>query len=261
MADSISFDRAADFYDETRGFPSGVETPVMALIAQAGDLTPENRILEIGIGTGRIALPLARFTGARVYGGDISMGMMARLLAKRADEVVHPTQADAAALPFASRTFDRVIVSHVFHLVHDVDTVLNELARTLKPDGRLLHCWHTNDQTLAGARQAAASVIQSEARRTTNWRRGFNALDENGWVQQGAPLTMRYVTREKPSRLLEQYRSRCWSSTWYISDEDIDRGYEAMHTYLTDTYGTLDAPIEVDHVYSVAVYTPPSAHS
>ncbi len=36
--DSVSFDRAADFYDETRGFPPGQDAPVAALIAEAAAL-------------------------------------------------------------------------------------------------------------------------------------------------------------------------------------------------------------------------------
>jgi ubiquinone/menaquinone biosynthesis C-methylase UbiE len=67
---SVAFDRAAHFYDDTRGFPAGEDRAVAALISQAGGLTATSRILEIGIGTGRIALPLASHVGA-IYGVDI----------------------------------------------------------------------------------------------------------------------------------------------------------------------------------------------
>ena len=38
MAKSIPFDRAVDYYDETRGFPAGQETSVAALMAEVGGL-------------------------------------------------------------------------------------------------------------------------------------------------------------------------------------------------------------------------------
>jgi hypothetical protein len=50
--DSVTFNQAADFYDETRGFPPGEEAHVGALVARAGQLTRTSRVLEVGIGTG-----------------------------------------------------------------------------------------------------------------------------------------------------------------------------------------------------------------
>jgi ubiquinone/menaquinone biosynthesis C-methylase UbiE len=69
-SDSVVFDRAASFYDETRGFPPGEERSIAALISRVGHLGPDSRVFEIGIGTGRIALPLARHVRA-VYGIDL----------------------------------------------------------------------------------------------------------------------------------------------------------------------------------------------
>ena len=51
MTDSIAFDHAADFYDETRSFPPGVADRVGALFRDAGNLTPNSRVIEVGIGT------------------------------------------------------------------------------------------------------------------------------------------------------------------------------------------------------------------
>jgi hypothetical protein len=44
---SVVFDRAADYYDETRGFPPGEETGAAAQFAQAGNLTRQSRVLEV----------------------------------------------------------------------------------------------------------------------------------------------------------------------------------------------------------------------
>ena len=97
---SVSFDRAAEYYDETRGFPPGQEQPVAALMAQAGGLNSTSRVLEIGIGTGRIALPLALHVG-EVVGVDLSRPMLNRLRAKQTTEPVEVTvgDADSIALP------------------------------------------------------------------------------------------------------------------------------------------------------------------
>ena len=51
MNSSVAFDRAAEYYDQTRGYPPGEEKGVAAIIAQAGNLKADSRVLEIGIGT------------------------------------------------------------------------------------------------------------------------------------------------------------------------------------------------------------------
>src|SRR5262245_40719864 len=111
VLNSIAFDRAADYYDETRGFPPGEEQTAAALISQTGGLTPASKVIEIGVGTGRIALPLARYVGA-YFGVDISRPMMARLRAKQNGEPISLVEGDATRLPFASHSFDAAVAVH-----------------------------------------------------------------------------------------------------------------------------------------------------
>ena len=78
--DSTSFDPVADFYDESAApmFADSVVTPVVDLLAQ---LAGSGRALELGIGTGRIALPLAA-RGVPVGGIDASVRMVEKLREK-----------------------------------------------------------------------------------------------------------------------------------------------------------------------------------
>ena len=138
--DSIPFDRAVDYYDQTRGFPPGVERDVALLLARLGALDGSSRVLEVGVGTGRIALPLAAHAGA-IYGLDLSRPMMERLRSKQQDERVFLVQGDACRLPYPAATFHATIAVHVFHLIRDWRTVVNEIARVLRPDGRLISAW------------------------------------------------------------------------------------------------------------------------
>jgi SAM-dependent methyltransferase len=87
-------ERVAERYDETTTemFDPAVVEPTVDFLAElAGDGTA----LELGIGTGRIALPLAR-RGVRVHGIDLSEAMVARLRAKPGAEQIEVTIGDFA---------------------------------------------------------------------------------------------------------------------------------------------------------------------
>ena len=77
--------RVAATYDEDKEMfdPQAVEPAVNFL----ADLAGAGKALEFGIGTGRIALPLAR-KGVRVYGIDLSQPMIDRLAAKAGAAVI-----------------------------------------------------------------------------------------------------------------------------------------------------------------------------
>ena len=137
---SVNFDRAADFYDQTRQLPTGlVQVGLPALLAAAG---PAGRLLEVGVGTGRIAGPLWE-RGARLVGCDISTAMLGRLRAKHPGAPV--TRGNAHHLPFASAQFQVVVTIHVLHLVGDWRATLREIRRVLAPGGRYAINGHTGD--------------------------------------------------------------------------------------------------------------------
>jgi ubiquinone/menaquinone biosynthesis C-methylase UbiE len=68
----VVFDRATSFYDATRGFPPGVAEQVRDQIARCTGAGRSTRLLEIGVGTGRIALPFLQI-GADYTGADLSL--------------------------------------------------------------------------------------------------------------------------------------------------------------------------------------------
>jgi SAM-dependent methyltransferase len=88
-------ERVAATYDESSAemFEPGV---VGAAVGVLAELAGGGRALELGIGTGRIALPLAR-RGIPVHGLDLSRAMVARLRAKPGGEAIGITIGDFAA--------------------------------------------------------------------------------------------------------------------------------------------------------------------
>ncbi|HEV2088369.1 MAG TPA: class I SAM-dependent methyltransferase [Cryptosporangiaceae bacterium] len=108
------------------------------LVAHTPDVAA---VLEVGAGTGTLwttnldRLPMAWW----VWLTDLSPGMVAEMCAA-VDGVPQliVAEADAADLPLGEHAFDTVVANHVLHHVSDPCAVLAELARVLRPGGRLL---------------------------------------------------------------------------------------------------------------------------
>lgn len=108
------------------------------LAPQAGE-----RILEIGPGTGYYTLDLASWLapGGTLEIFDIQQEMldhtMGRIAERGLDNVV-ATQGDAASLPYADDSFDAVVLITVLGEIPDREAAMSEIARVLKPGGRLV---------------------------------------------------------------------------------------------------------------------------
>jgi SAM-dependent methyltransferase len=134
-------DAIADLYDGwvTTGGRHG-EGPTEAAVRFLAGLAPGGTALELGVGTGRVALPLAGH-GLAVHGVDASEQMLARLRAKPGGADLPVTLGDFADVPVAG-TFDLIyVVASTFYGLPDQETQLRCLrgvAAHLTPAGRLV---------------------------------------------------------------------------------------------------------------------------
>jgi SAM-dependent methyltransferase len=127
---SISFEPLASVYDETRGGLERAEGFVRDLVPHL--VGP--RVVEVGIGTGAVALALEQLTGLRAVGVDISPAMLAIAMQRIGRRVAI---GDACCLPFPDACVDSLIVVWLLQLVPDIAAVLAELRRVVRPGGRL----------------------------------------------------------------------------------------------------------------------------
>jgi ubiquinone/menaquinone biosynthesis C-methylase UbiE len=119
----------------------GVDRARHVLIAQS-QLEPGFRVLDVGCGTGTLALQIARtHPEVQVTGVDPDPKALARARrkAERAGAAVHFDEAFAHALPYPESHFDRVFSSFMFHHLERTakQSMLAEVRRVLTPGGRL----------------------------------------------------------------------------------------------------------------------------
>lgn len=136
---SALYDQIAGVYDQTRQLPPWLPDRLadVALTLIGGG--QPSRILEVGVGTGRVACGFLRPGLVSQYVGvDVSARMLAEL-DRKFGSAVTPVLGDASALPFDNATFDSVLSCHVLQMVPDLTAVLTEIRRVLRPGGAYLH--------------------------------------------------------------------------------------------------------------------------
>jgi ubiquinone/menaquinone biosynthesis C-methylase UbiE len=101
------------------------------------------RILEVGVGTGYYSLDLAEWVGGsgRVELFDLQREMLDHVM-KRAEERgltnLVPTQGGATDLPYDDDSMDAVVLTAVLGEIPDREAAIREIARVLRPGGRLI---------------------------------------------------------------------------------------------------------------------------
>jgi SAM-dependent methyltransferase len=235
---SVSFDRAAEYYDATRSMTPAAAAEVTATLAEA--LIGHGPVLEIGVGTGRIALPLAA-TGLDVVGIDLAAPMLRKLQAKGTDVPV--ARADCTALPFPDDSFGSVIASHVFHLVPEWRDATLEVLRVLRPDGVFL--WARGGHGAPGEAAAAAFAKAAGLDRVPAGLDEVEGLDaylrsrhwKGDWLPEVADD--REITFDQ---MIELMASGQLGWTWSATDEERARGAEATRAWAVEQSEDLHAP-------------------
>ncbi len=114
------------------------------------DLGPGDRVLDVACGRGLSAVHLAQSFGCHVTGLDYGPENVAAAQTHAQEQGVaqltHFRQGDAEGLPFEAATFDAVVSECSFCTFPDKTTAAAEMARVLKPGGRL----GLSDMTLSG---------------------------------------------------------------------------------------------------------------
>ena len=136
----------ADFVRDQYATTARLETRMAVRRPDADGRTPQDvalatlaavkpaRLLEVGPGTGAFAARCARELRCHVIALDTSADMVAATRARSVEAVL----GDVQDLPFDDGSFDAAVAAWMLYHVPGRDRALGELARVLRPDGRLV---------------------------------------------------------------------------------------------------------------------------
>ncbi|HET6691137.1 MAG TPA: class I SAM-dependent methyltransferase [Miltoncostaeaceae bacterium] len=115
--------------------------PLGPVAVEAADIGAGDEVLDVAAGTGNASIPAAA-TGARVTGLDIAPGLLATARARAAEAGVTATfvEGDAEDLPFPDASFDVVTSTLGIQFAPHHERTAAELARVLRPGGRMALC-------------------------------------------------------------------------------------------------------------------------
>ncbi len=245
------FDRAADVYDQTRGFPPGVGDRVAAALVDFVGLKPDDLILEIGIGTGRIAKPLAVALGPthHLTGVDLSRKMMDRLVETLPPGIRRPdlVEADALCLPFPPQTFRAILIVHVLHLIRKWQTLIAEVNRVGVRGGVFVGGWNDHPPESSGERIskkfreiAAAHGVPLEQQGIPNFE---DLLPHMPGARPDSVVAAEWTLDRAPRLALQSIAERHFSSSWIVPDEIFPAVLADMQAWAENEWPDLDRAI------------------
>lgn len=253
-------DRVAVQYDALRGHPPGIAPRIgEALTRLVGEGAT---ILEVGVGTGRIALPTVA-AGGRVVGVDLSAEML-RALAGRDLPQLALVRGDITCLPFCDNAFDAAICVHVLHLV-DSRVVLADLLRLVRPGGVIIlgRDW-VDPASFAGAmrnefRQAVVDLAESidfptGARGLVQQLLELGADALSGGEEQTA---VEWQTSLSPRQVLDGIRSRDDAESWVLPDDLLRRVMARLDAYAASHWNDLDSTTAVTRRFVYSLFRVP----
>lgn len=242
-----SFEPMADSYDRTRVIPDKAREEIARVVAREAGLAGGGLFLDAGVGTGRLAVPLARRHPGQVVGIDIAPAMLARVGEKDGASGLSLVQGDLQRLPFAAGTFQAAMMVHILHLIEQWPLVLQEARRVLAPkDGvlflgveqggrsRLVDFYYERARArrlLAASVGSASLAPVLAALRRPAFSGGFGAN-----VSQLSTPSLHWERVVPVAQTYDALASRTYSQMWSIPDAAHDELLSELTDYAARTF-------------------------
>lgn len=127
----VNYNEISKTYDNVRN----EEKSILDLFLKELNVTNTTRILDFGCGTGNYTDAMQKQSNAQVYGVEPSDGMREKAIAKNPNIVF--VKGNHENIPFEDNFFDFVYMTDVIHHIPNLGIMFSEIARVLKPNGKL----------------------------------------------------------------------------------------------------------------------------
>jgi SAM-dependent methyltransferase len=257
VSERVDFSGNANVYDRRHGVV--LSDDVVHRLAVAAAIHPGARILDIGAGTGRVAVPLAGL-GCEVVALEPATGMVKELRSKAGAANVRVIRGEGAQLPFSPARFDIIVIARVLYLTSAWREMLREACRVLASGGRVLHEWGNgeSDEEWVQIREKARTLFE-QAGIEAPFHRGVRSESEvHDWlttlgftraamlsIGPGPSLTLAEFLR----RLVDGELSYIWNVPKNVQEKCLPR----LQSWAGQTFN-LEQPISMPRELRWGVY-------
>ena len=251
MRGNFAFDgRVAKRYNRQRAHPAEVSREIGEAIAAEVRASPKanGRLLEIGVGTGRIGWPIVN-AGCEVVGIDLSANMLTEIPAGApfAPAVLPTAVADMHALPVANNSIDGVLVVHVLHLAKNLPAVLDEIKRVLRPNGVFIRGsdWLDPNSVMARFRDELRAHVLTQAPNMRPPAAGAPVAEHLSMLAAGAveqKTAVSFTTQLSPAERLAAVENKQDSESWFLPPPMHKTAVAHLRQWAASTWDNLEEP-------------------
>ncbi len=235
-----TFDRSAATFEHYRALPHGIPEAIRAAVWKFAHNRDQMRVLDVGAGTGRIGKAFVEANDFYVA-VDASLAMLQEF--RKHSETALLIQADGARLPFASHSFDVVLLMQVLSGTQDWQGLLTEIRRVLRHTGVVAvgHTSHPADGVDERLKGELGSILKSMG---VEWHEPKQARKQSlAWLESLATrsthVTAATWTGERtPGEFLVRHRSGARFSA--LPPAIQDAAMEKLHVWAEREFGSLD---------------------
>lgn len=249
-------ERVAQQYEAQRAHPAAVSRAIGHAIAAI--VGPDATLIELGVGTGRIARPVAE-AGCQLWGIDRSRQMLETTRQVSTGANLHLCQADMHHLPFPGAAFDAALAVHVLHLADDVRAVLAETARVLRSEAWFIlgRDWIDPDSVAGKFQMQLRRTVLELSPDTAPPAAGSDVprmLATLGFAAADQATAAEWTIHQSAADVLRSIATRTHAESWILTDALLPRVVERLTDWAQQEWPDLDEALPIGRRFALTIF-------
>ncbi len=259
--ESLSFDNLTEYYDKTRDYDIASFNEAINYIANRYPSSKYPSLFEPGIGSGRIAIPLAE-KGYKITGIDISNKMIEILkkkISKQNSLDIKYQVADTTDIPFPSNSFNISVIVHLFYFIKHWEKAVDEIVRVVKGPIIILHTGmgqeipFLNQKYKDICRDLNSPIINLGVNSTNEV---LDYLKRSNCDIETVENDWKWTSKVNLFKAYEYIKNRAYSFTHLVPEGTHNKAVNILLEYLESSYAEINNDeIEVDNCINLTVVT------
>jgi SAM-dependent methyltransferase len=230
----VDYSTIAAYYDKARPAPSDFW---ISRIVNQGKIGPESDVLDVGCGTGRFTIKIARSSGARMFALDSSIRMLKKALARDRGRKIGWCLGDARLLPFKGNSFDCICMTMVIHHIESREAVLAATLRSLRSRGRCVILTTSHSAIRAHTLRHFPGVVAIDVRRFPSIPALKTAMRKTGFKNVRSSVMKHDEGEITVEAYCKMVQGKYISTLSLLGEEKFETGFGVFQERIRRLYG------------------------